>query len=271
MGPSPPGAEPRSRCFLPCLELLPLQSGLGFLETVMGRASRDLYTPKTERGQGRRRRGRVAGDRANSQQIQRGRRVQWVTAPSRFTSWNAEPSRVSSIQPPLAVICRQSSLLPRGWISTGSIQQGETGTSGERGTAERSPRCSSPGPQAERSALPAPLLLVPLHPAARGDWCTRPLSVLPPTKKVVGLFCTKVQKNPKQNKTKKQAITAYSSKARNQSPRKGGTFQQQMKLSAASGHDSSGDKSSSCPSSLHFCNPAADDTSFLLHMRELCC
>lgn len=202
MGPSPPGAEPRSRCFLPCLELLPLQSGLGFLETVMGRASRDLYTPKTERGQGRRRRGRVAGDRANSQQIQRGRRVQWVTAPSRFTSWNAEPSRVSSIQPPLAVICRQSSLLPRGWISTGSIQQGETGTSGERGTAERSPRCSSPGPQAERSALPAPLLLVPLHPAARGDWCTRPLSVLPPTKKVVGLFCTKVQKNPKQNKTK---------------------------------------------------------------------
>lgn len=180
MGPSPPGAEPRSRCFLPCLELLPLQSGLGFLETVMGRASRDLYTPKTEKGQGRRRRGRVAGDRANSREIQRGRRVQWVMAPSRFTSWNAEPSRVSSIQPPLAVICRQSSALPRGWISTGSIQQGETGTGGERGTAQRSPHCSSPGPPAERSALPAPLLLVPLHPAARGDWCTRPLLVLPP-------------------------------------------------------------------------------------------
>lgn len=145
----------------------------------MARASRDLYTLETERGQGRRRRGRVAGDRATSWEIQRGRRVQRVMAASRFTSCSAEPSRhgrMSSIQPPLAVFCRQSSVLPRGWVSAGSIQQGETG-SRVSNMAERSPHCSSPGPQAEQSALPAPLPLVPPHPGASSDWCSRTLSV----------------------------------------------------------------------------------------------
>lgn len=129
----------------------------------MGRTSRDLYTAETERGKGRRRRGRVAGYTATSWEIQQGRSVRWVKAPSRFTSCSAEPGRhrwVSSIQPPLAVISKaQSSRGAGSPLEASSKGKEAAGGSGVWGT-KRSPHCPPLGLWAEPSALPA--LLPPL-------------------------------------------------------------------------------------------------------------